>query len=94
MILKKNKPIPDTKLRDTENVPFGDDIDKFFEREVKPYLPDAWIDKKKTKVGYEIPMTKLFYEYQKPETTEIIVERLHKMEKEIQGSLEALFGGM
>lgn len=94
LILKKNKPIPDTKLRDTENVPFGDDIDKFFEREVKPYLPDAWIDKKKTKVGYEIPMTKLFYEYQKPETTEIIVERLHKMEKEIQGSLEALFGGM
>lgn len=56
-IVKKNgKPVADANLRDTENVPLDEDIDRYFEREVLPYAPDAWIDKKKTKVGYEIPM--------------------------------------
>lgn len=93
IILKKNKPLADSSLRDTENVPFKDSIDAFFEREVKPYLPEAWIDKKKTKIGYEIPMTKYFYEYKKPETTEEIVDRIHQIENEIQSSLDALFRG-
>lgn len=67
------KPKPDTKLRDYENIPFlsknpngkliPQTIDEYFEREVKPHLPHAWIDEKKTKTGYEINFTKYFYEF-------------------------------
>lgn len=63
ILLKRGKPVPDTSLRDTENVPLVQDIDTYFAREVLPYAPDAWIDHSKTKVGYEIPMTCYFYEY-------------------------------
>ena len=92
-ILKKGKPVADTSLRDTENVPLKEDIDAYFEREVLPYAPDAWIDKKKTKIGYEIPMTRYFYEYQVPEKVEDIVQRISVLENDIQESLKALFGG-
>ncbi len=68
-----------------------EDIDRYFEREVLPYAPDAWIDKKKTKVGYEIPMTRYFYEYKAPESTESIVERINGLESDIAASLKALF---
>ena len=91
MITKKGKPVADTKLRDTENVPMTDDIQAYFEREVLPYVPDAWIDKKKTKVGYEIPMTRYFYEYQPPEPVESIVERINALEQEIAINLQSLF---
>lgn len=93
VIKKKGKPIADTSLRDTENVPLNEDINTYFEREVLPYAPDAWIDTKKTKVGYEIPMTRYFYEYQAPEPAEEIAARLHELELDIQSSLDALFGG-
>lgn len=92
-VLKKGKPVADANLRDTENVPLNEDIDEYFAREVLPYAPDAWIDKKKTKIGYEIPMTRYFYEYQAPEKVEDIMERLHSIESDIQASLGALFGG-
>lgn len=92
IILKKGKPTADSNLRDTENVPMKEDIDEYFKREVLPYAPDAWIDTKKTKIGYEIPMTRYFYEYQAPEPVEDIVARIHKLEAEIQNSLNALFG--
>lgn len=91
IITKKGKPVADTKLRDTENVPMIDDIHAYFEREVLPYAPDAWIDEKKTKVGYEIPMTRYFYEYQPPEPVESIVERINALEKDIADSFNALF---
>ena len=91
IILKKGKPVADTSLRDTENVPLVQDIDRYFEREVLPYAEDAWIDKKKTKVGYEIPMTRYFYEYQAPEKVEDIVARIHALEADISASLETLF---
>lgn len=55
ILLKRGKPVPDTSLRDTENVPLVQDIDAYFAREVLPYAPDAWIDHSKTKVGYETP---------------------------------------
>ena len=90
--LKKGKPQPDSALRDTENVPLKEDIDEFFKREVLPYAEDAWIDKKKTKVGYEIPMTRYFYEYQVPEPVEDIVARIHTLEADIQNDLKELFG--
>ena len=91
IILKKGKPVADASLRDTENVPLVQDIDRYFEREVLPYAEDAWIDKKKTKVGYEIPMTRYFYEYQAPENVEDIVARIHVLEADISASLEKLF---
>ena len=91
IILKKGKPVAVKNLRDTENVPLVQDIDRYFERDVLPYAPDAWIDKCKTKVGYEIPMTRYFYEYQPPEPVDDIVERIKKLESEISESLNALF---
>lgn len=93
VIKKKGKPVADASLRDTENVPLTEDINTYFEREVLPYSPDAWIDTKKTKVGYEIPMSRYFYEYQTPEPVEVIAARLHELELDIQSSLDALFGG-
>ena len=90
-IVKKNKkPVPDAALRDTENVPLTEDIDEYFAREVLPYAPDAWIDKKKTKIGYEIPMTRYFYEYRPPEKVEDIMERIGTLEKEIAEEMAAL----
>ena len=91
IVLKKGKPVADASMRDTENVPLTRDIDRYFEREVLPYAEDAWIDKKKTKVGYEIPMTRYFYEYQAPEKMEDIVARIHVLEADISASLEKLF---
>lgn len=58
---QKGKPQPDSDLRDTENVPLSEDVDAYFEREVLPHAPDAWIDHEKTKVGYEIPFSRHFY---------------------------------
>ena len=91
VILKRGKPVPDTSLRDTENVPMVQDIDAYFAREVLPYAPDAWIDHSKTKVGYEIPMTRYFYEYQAPEAVEDIVARITALEQDISAGLAELF---
>lgn len=93
VIKKKGKPVADASQRDTENVPLTEDINTYFAREVLPYAPDSWIDAKKTKVGYEIPMTRYFYEYKAPEPVEEIAARLHELELDIQSSLDALFGG-
>jgi len=71
----KGKPQPDANLRDTENVPLGEDVTVYFEREVLPHAPDAWIDHEKTKVGYEIPFNRHFYVFKPPrELTEIDAE--------------------
>lgn len=93
VIEKKGKPVADSSQRDTENVPLTEDINTYFAREVLPYASDAWIDTKKTKIGYEIPMTRYFYEYQAPEPVEEIAARLHELELDIQSSLDELFGG-
>ncbi len=91
ILLKRGKPVPDTSLRDTENVPLVQDIDAYFAREVLPYAPDAWIEHSKTKVGYEIPMTRYFYEYQAPEAVEDIVARITALEQDISAGLAELF---
>jgi type I restriction enzyme M protein len=62
----KGQPVPDAALRDTENVPLSEDVDTYFQREVLPHAPDAWIDHEKTKVGYEIPFNRHFYVFQPP----------------------------
>jgi type I restriction enzyme M protein len=91
VVLKKGKPVADAALRDTENVPMDEDIDAYFAREVLPYAPDAWINKTKTKAGYEIPMTRYFYEYQAPEASKDILARIIELEKTISTSLEEIF---
>lgn len=62
----KGKPVPDSDLRDTENVPLSEEVDEYFKREVLPHAPDAWIDEEKTKVGYEIPFNRHFYVFKPP----------------------------
>ena len=63
---QKGKPQPDASLRDTENVPYTEDVSEYFKREVLPHAPDAWIDPDKTKVGYEIPFNRHFYVFKPP----------------------------
>lgn len=92
-VLKKGKPTADTSKRDTETIPLDEDMDAYFEREVLPYRPGAWIDKDKTKVGYEIPFTKTFYEYLEMEPADDIAKRIEAHEHSLMEKLHALFGG-
>ena len=92
IVKKKGRPVADANLRDTENVPLTEDIHAYFAREVAPYAPDAWIDEKKTTIGYEIPMTRYFYEYKQPEASESILDRIIQLEDDIATSLKKLFG--
>jgi type I restriction enzyme M protein len=92
IVMKKGKPAPDTSKRDTENVPLTDNIKNYFEREVLPYNPDAWVDESKTVIGYEIPFTRHFYKYVAPEKSDAIAERICVIEAELTGSLKSLFG--
>ena len=90
-VLKGGKHVADTSLRDTENVPLKEDIQEYFKREVLPYAPDAWIDTKKTKVGYEIPFTRYFYKYIPPKPSEDIMAEIKELEKSLDGVLEGIF---
>lgn len=91
-ILKKGKPVSDPSKRDTENVPLNEDVDVYFAREVLPYNPDAWIDRNKTKVGYEISFTRTFYEYKKIEPAAEIAKRIEAHEQSLIRKLQNLFG--
>lgn len=85
---QKGKPQPDSSLRDTENVPLTDDVQAYFEREVLPHAPDAWIDNDKTKVGYEIPFNRHFYVFEPPRS-------LHEIDadlKAVSASIMAMLG--
>jgi type I restriction enzyme M protein len=79
----KGKPEPDAVLRDTENVPLPEDVEEYFQREVLPHVPDAWIDHEKTKVGYEIPFNRHFYKYVPPRPLEEIDRDLKAVSAEI-----------
>jgi type I restriction enzyme M protein len=83
----KGRPEPDAELRDNENVPLKEDIRTYFNREVLPHAPDAWIDESKTKVGYEIPFTRHFYKYKAPRSLPEIEGEIRQLEAEIQGML-------
>lgn len=88
---KKGNVKADSNKRDYENVPLKEDIEEYFEREVLPYNENAWIDKKKTQIGYEIPFTRYFYKYIAPENSEDILARIRKNESDIMDSLKRLF---
>ena len=91
LLLKNGKKQPDASLRDTENVPLTENIQNYFEREVLPFAPDAWIDEKKSKVGYEIPFTRYFYKYEAPQPSAEIMAEILELEKELEGSLQEVF---
>lgn len=79
---------PDADLRDTENVPLKDNINKYFAREVLPHVPDAWVDESRTKIGYEIPFTRQFYQYTAVRSSAEIMEDVRKLEVEISEQLK------
>lgn len=89
---KKGQKQADAELKDTEDIPLTEDIDEYFAREVLPFNSDAWIDKKKTKIGFEIPFTRLFYKYQAPEKSDDISAQIKDIEERIIKNFEALSG--
>ena len=86
----KGQPVPDASLRDTENVPLSEDVQVYFDREVKPHAPDAWIDEDKTKVGYEIPFNRHFYVFEPPRPLAAIDADLKGVTDRILGMLGGL----
>jgi len=91
-ILKKGKKQPDSKKRDTEIVPWTEDIDEYMRKNVLPYAPDAWIDEKKTKIGYEIPFTREFYKYVAPRKSEDIFAHLKELEQQESELMTKILG--
>jgi type I restriction enzyme M protein len=85
---KDGNPEPDGDLRDYENVPLKDDIEEYMRREVLPHVPNAWVDESKTRIGYEVPFTRHFYEYVPPRPLEEIEREIKELEDEIRGMLE------
>jgi type I restriction enzyme M protein len=91
MITDKNgNPKSDGSLRDFERIPLGVDIDEYYEREVKPHLPNSWMDRNKDKIGYEINFTKYFYQYKPLRSVEEISKELLELEKESEGLMKDL----
>jgi len=84
---RKGNIMPDADLRDFENIPLKEDVEKYFKREALPHLPDAWIDHSKTKVGYEINFTKYFYKYKPLRSLEDIRKDILALEKETDGMI-------
>ncbi|MDE0467760.1 MAG: class I SAM-dependent DNA methyltransferase [Candidatus Poribacteria bacterium] len=84
---KQRKPKPDPKLRDFERVPLTADIDDYYQQEVKPHVPDSWIDRKKDKVGYEINFNRYFYQYTPLRSLEEIAEEILALERKSEGLL-------
>jgi type I restriction enzyme M protein len=87
---KKGNPKSDKDLKDTENVPMKENIDEYFSREVLPFAPDAWYDKKKMKVGYDIPITKHFYKYEPLRDLDSIEKDILALENETDGLLKEI----
>ena len=91
LALKRGKKVADPSKRDTESIPLTEEIDDYIAREVLPYNLDAWVDESKTKRGYEIPFTRMFYEYTPVEASDEIAARITEHEKALMKKLHALF---
>lgn len=91
LVLENGKKQRDTSLSNTENVPLSEDIMEYFKREVLPFAPDAWIDKNKSKVGYEIPFTRYFYKYEAPKPSVELMAEILDIETELDGALAEVF---
>jgi type I restriction enzyme M protein len=88
----KGNPEADPELRDFENVPIKENIEDYLKREVLPYFHDAWVDSTKTKIGYEIPFTRHFYDYTPPRPLVTIESEIKTLERSIQDMLEEVLG--
>ena len=91
LALKRGKKVADPSKRDTENIPLTERIEDYITREVLPYNPDAWVDETKTKVGYEIPFPRMFYEYTQVEESDIVAARISNREQSLMSKLHSLF---
>jgi type I restriction enzyme M protein len=91
-VLKKGKPEPDASLRDTESIPYKEDIQAYIKANVLPFAPKAWIDDKKTKIGYEIPFTREFYQYVAPRKSDEIYTTLKDLENQELELMAKLLG--
>ena len=91
-ILKKGKPQADSAKRDTESIHWKEDVEAYMEKNVYPYAPDAWIDEKKTKIGYEIPFTREFYKYVAPRKSEEIFASLQELDRQEQELMAKIIG--
>ena len=89
---RQGNPKPDTKLRDYERVPLTTDIDAYYQQEVKPHVPDSWIDRKKDKVGYEINFNRYFYQYTPLRSLAEIAEEMLALERKSEGLLNEVLG--
>ena len=89
---RNGEPEPDPELRDTESVPLKEGIGAYFQREVLPHVPDAWIDESKTKVGYEIPLNRHFYQYEPPRPLEVIEADIKTLERDLLDLLAEVTG--
>jgi type I restriction enzyme M protein len=87
---KDGKPELDAELRDYENVPLSENIEEYFKREVLPHVPDAWMDRSKAKVGYDINFTKEFYKYQPLRSLEEIRKDISELEQQTEGLLKEI----
>jgi type I restriction enzyme M protein len=87
---KKGNPKPDSKKRDYERVSLEKDIGDYYDREVKPHLPNSWMDRNKDKVGYEINFTKYFYKYKPLRSLEDITQDLLKLDEQIGGTMKEI----
>ena len=85
-------PEPDPELRDTESIPLKESIQAYFAREVLPHVPDAWVDESKTKVGYEIPLNRHFYQYEPPRPLDAIEADIKTLERDILKLLAEVTG--
>lgn len=86
----RGNPKPDTQKRDYEKIPLQDDIEDYYKREVKPHLPDSWIDRNKDNMGYEINFTKYFYKHKPLRSLEEITNEILKLENESDGLLKEI----
>ena len=89
---KKGNPKPDTKLRDHERVPLTENIEDYYQREVKPHVPDSWIDRKKDKIGYEINFNRYFYQYTPLRSLKEIADEMLALERKSEGLLNEVLG--
>ena len=91
-ILKKGKPQPDSSKRDTESIPWTENIEEYMQKNVFPYAPDAWIDEKKSKIGYEIPFTREFYKYVPLRHSDEIFAHLKELEQQESALMDKIMG--
>ena len=92
MILKKGNPQAVKGASDTEIIPLGEDIDAYIQKNVLPYNPLAFLNRKKDKIGYEIPFTRLFYKFTAPVSSESIFDEIKELEAEENVLMKELFG--